>query len=65
MKMGKALSVFDRLTTVVTEFTKDEEGATLVEYTVLLGILLIAVIALIAYIGGWISGQWSALSTTI
>jgi pilus assembly protein Flp/PilA len=63
--MRKALAVYDRLTTVVTEFTKDEAGATLVEYTVLLGILLIAVIALIAYIGGWISGQWSALSTTI
>jgi pilus assembly protein Flp/PilA len=63
--MRKALTAYDQLKTVVTEFKNDEDGATLVEYTVLLGILLIAVIALIAYIGGWISGQWSALSTTI
>ena len=43
-------------------FKKDEDGAALIEYTVLLGILLIAVIAIITFVGGWISGQWSALS---
>jgi pilus assembly protein Flp/PilA len=63
--MRKALMVFDQLKTVVTEFKKDEGGAALIEYTVLLGILLIAVIALIAFIGTWISGQWSALSEAI
>jgi pilus assembly protein Flp/PilA len=47
---------------VLNEFQKDEDGAALVEYTVLLGILLVAGIALIAFVGGWVSGQWSALS---
>jgi pilus assembly protein Flp/PilA len=60
--MRKALMVFDQLKTVVNEFKKDEDGAALIEYTVLVGILLIAVIALIGYVGTWISGQWSALS---
>jgi pilus assembly protein Flp/PilA len=63
--MRKALTAYDQLKTVVTEFKKDEGGAALIEYTVLLGILLIAVIALIAFIGTWISGQWSALSEAI
>ena len=63
--MRKALTMLDHFKTVVTEFKKDEEGAALVEYTVLLGILLVAVIALIAFIGGWISSQWSALSSAI
>lgn len=40
---------------------KDEEGAALIEYTVLLGILLVAVIAVIVSVGGWISAKWTAL----
>jgi pilus assembly protein Flp/PilA len=48
-----------------TKFGKDEEGAALIEYTVLLGIMLVAVIATIITVGGWISGQWTLLSTTL
>jgi pilus assembly protein Flp/PilA len=46
-------------------FKKDEDGAALIEYTVLLGILLIAVIAVIGAVGVWINGQWSALNTKL
>jgi pilus assembly protein Flp/PilA len=46
-------------------FKKDEDGAALIEYTVLLGILLIAVIAVIGAVGHWISGQWSALNASL
>ena len=44
---------------------KDENGAALVEYTVLLGILLVAVIAIIGLVGTWINGQWHALQTQL
>jgi pilus assembly protein Flp/PilA len=47
---------------VLSEFEKDENGAALLEYTVLLGVLLVAVIMLIGFVGQWVSGQWSALS---
>ena len=40
---------------------RDEDGASLIEYTVLLGILLVAVIATIGLVGTWVSGQWSTL----
>jgi pilus assembly protein Flp/PilA len=40
---------------------KDEDGAALIEYTVLVAILLIAVIATIGTVGAWINGQWSNL----
>jgi pilus assembly protein Flp/PilA len=43
------------------KFGKDEEGAALIEYTVLLGILLVAVIATIGLVGTWINGEWTAL----
>jgi pilus assembly protein Flp/PilA len=46
-------------------FRKDEEGAALIEYTVLLGILLIAVIASINTVGGWINTQWTALAASL
>ena len=46
---------------VVRRLGKDEEGASLIEYTVLLGILLVAVIATIGAVGTWINGKWTAL----
>jgi pilus assembly protein Flp/PilA len=50
---------------VVEKFRKDEDGAALIEYTVLLGILLVAVIAIIIFVGGWVNSKWSALSSAI
>jgi pilus assembly protein Flp/PilA len=44
---------------------KDEDGAALLEYTVLLGILIVAVIAVIGSVGAWISGQWTALNAAL
>ena len=43
----------------------DEDGAALVEYTVLLGILLVAVIATIIAVGGWVNSKWTALNAAI
>jgi pilus assembly protein Flp/PilA len=54
--MRKALTVFDRV-------RNDEDGAALIEYTVLLGIMLVAVVATIGLVGTWVSGQWTALNT--
>ena len=50
---------------LVRGFGKDEEGGALIEYTVLLAILLIAVIALIGAVGTWVNGKWSALNATL
>jgi pilus assembly protein Flp/PilA len=53
------------LVNLVKRLKTDEDGASLIEYTVLLGILLIAVIAIIGAVGGWIAGQWGALNNAI
>jgi len=50
---------------VFSQFLKDEDGAALIEYTVLLGILLIAVIATIGLVGTWVSKQWLALDKAL
>jgi pilus assembly protein Flp/PilA len=56
--MRKTLQLMNRL-------GQDEEGAALVEYTVLLGIMLVAVIATIGLVGGWMSTKWTALWTAL
>jgi pilus assembly protein Flp/PilA len=56
--MSKPVKIFSR-------FLKDEDGAALIEYTVLLGILLIAVIATIGLVGTWVSKQWLALDKAL
>jgi pilus assembly protein Flp/PilA len=43
----------------------NEEGAALIEYTVLLGVLIVAVIATIGFVGGWVSTQWNTLDTSL
>jgi pilus assembly protein Flp/PilA len=52
--MSKAWNLVHRL-------GRDEEGAALIEYTVLLGILVVAVIATIVAVGVWVNGKWTAL----
>ena len=47
------------------ELVDDEQGAALVEYTVLLGIMLVAVITTISLVGGWMTTKWMALSSAL
>ena len=51
-----------RLLELLTRLGTDEDGATLLEYTVLVAIMLVAVIATITLVGGWLGGQWTALN---
>jgi len=54
-----------KLLALLRNLERDEGGAALIEYTVLLGILVVAVIATIVAVGGWVNGQWTALNTAI
>ena len=50
-----------KVTSLMKKLRRDEDGAALIEYTVLLGILIVAVIATITLVGTWVSGQWTTL----
>lgn len=50
---------------LIKRFAADEEGTALMEYTILLGILVVAVIAIITTLGTWILGQWQTLCTSV
>jgi pilus assembly protein Flp/PilA len=43
----------------------DESGAAMVEYTVLLGLITVAVIILIVGVAGWVSNKWTHLNSTL
>jgi pilus assembly protein Flp/PilA len=50
---------------LVRKLQRDEDGAALIEYTVLLGILVVAVIATIGLVGTWINTQWATLQASL
>ena len=44
---------------------RDEEGQGLVEYSILVGVIAVAVVALAIAVGGWSSSRWSALCSAL
>lgn len=50
---------------LAASFQREEDGAALIEYTVLLGILLVAVIVTIGLVGTWVNGQWTDLEAAL
>ena len=57
--------VMSKALIVLNQFKNDEDGAALIEYTVLLGLMLVAVVATITLVGTWVSGKWTALNTAL
>ena len=53
------------LVSLMKQLMNDEDGAALIEYTVLLAIILIAVIGIIAGVGGWILNKWTNLNAAL
>jgi len=54
-----------KLMAKVRDFRKDEDGASLIEYSILIGLITVAVIGLISGIGDWVVSQWSALTSGV
>ena len=54
----RAFRLFSRL-------RKDDSGATLIEYTVLLSFLSVAVIFLVIAVGDWVTDKWSSLDSSL
>ncbi|QKC85738.1 Flp family type IVb pilin [Mesorhizobium sp. NZP2077] len=50
-----------RLIDVARQFQADENGAAMVEYSILIGIIAAASIVAIIAIGGWVGSQFTGL----
>jgi pilus assembly protein Flp/PilA len=44
---------------------QDERGASLLEYSVLIGIILAVTVATVITIGGWAKNQWTTLNSSL
>jgi pilus assembly protein Flp/PilA len=54
-----------RLRGFFTRLRKDEKGATMIEYSILIGIITAVAIGFIIAMGGFVSGAWSLLCSNI
>jgi pilus assembly protein Flp/PilA len=50
-----------RLGVLFARLRKEEKGATMIEYSILIGIITILAIAFISEMGTWVALQWSTL----
>jgi pilus assembly protein Flp/PilA len=57
--------VMRKVLDLARSFGREENGVALIEYTVLLGIITVAVIATIIAVGAWVTGQWTALNAVL
>ncbi len=53
-----------KLLTICRDLHEDKKGASFIEYTVLLGVILAVSIGTITAVGTWASGVWSLLPST-
>jgi pilus assembly protein Flp/PilA len=49
----------------LNSFKKDTSGASLVEYSLLIGLITVAVVATIVVVGQWVGTQWTNLDAAI
>jgi len=54
-----------KLMDTARRFRDDEEGAAMVEYSILIGIIAGAAILAIVAIGGWVSGRFTGLCSVM
>lgn len=54
-----------KLISLARDLNNDESGASFIEYTVLIGVVLVLSIATIAAVGQWANGRWTLLNTTV
>jgi pilus assembly protein Flp/PilA len=46
-------------------FKKNESGASLIEYSLLVGLITVLVVVLIGTVGIWVQTQWTALDAAV
>lgn len=54
-----------KLADITDRLLRDEDGASLVEYSVLIGLITVATVVTIGLVGTWISGRWTALDAAL
>jgi len=59
------LKLYVKAMGLIETLKENKEGATIIEYSLLIGLLTVAVVALIAVVGPWLAAAWTNLCTNI
>jgi pilus assembly protein Flp/PilA len=54
-----------RLKTGLAKLARDERGASLLEYTILLALITAGAVASVTSVGTWVGTRWSALMSAL
>ena len=54
-----------KFVSLVKQIHRDEEGAALIEYSILLGVIAVVCVAAAVAVGGWVGTKWTALCTAL
>lgn len=53
------------LSKYVRAFVKQDDGAAMIEYSLLIGVITVAAVAAVLLVGGWAAGQWTQLQNAL
>ena len=56
------MEFFEEVPWPTGQIAEDEYGAVIIEYSVLLGVLIVAILATVIAVGQWVNGIWSNLN---
>lgn len=49
----------------IQDLKEKKDGATMIEYSLLIGLITVVVVVLIGLVGDWILAQWTALEAAL
>jgi len=53
------------LANIASRFRNEEDGAAMIEYSILIGIIAVAAIGAVLAIGGWVGARFTGLCTAL
>ena len=59
------MKMLHRAKSIAIRLRKDERGASLLEYSVLIGIILAVTVSAVIFVGSWTGTQWGTLKTEL
>ena len=54
-----------KLQGLTARFVKEDHGAAMIEYSILIGLIAAALVTSVAGVAVWMTGRWAALCTAI
>lgn len=53
------------LNTLFARFAREDNGAAMIEYSILIGLIAATLVTAVGVVSGWVSGRWTNLCTAL